>query len=282
MDDNFDNRVPEEGAPRWVWLAMIALAAISLAGLGVAWNATSHANAAEQALAAQYKSFQTFQQNVEALSQRLTDSEESNTQLRNQLQGVTDNLKTTQGQVTTARRQVTQTRDEYAKKLDGVQTQLATKANQDSVDSLNGDVNGVKSDLEAQKSNLQMARGELGTLIARNHDEIDQLRRMGERDYFEFTLTGKGQRSRVGSMQLELRGTDTKKNQFTLAMYVDDMRLEKKNRAVDEPIYFYTRGTRAPLELVINTVGKDKVSGYLSAPKSQQASATAASANNVN
>jgi len=159
-----------------------------------------------------------------------------------------------------------------------VQSELATKASADAVNSLGGDVNGVKTDLEAQKNNLQMARGELGTLIARNHDEIDQLRRLGERDYFEFSLTKKGQRSRVGSMQLELRGTNTKKNQFTLALYVDDMRLEKKNRSVDEPIYFYTRGTRAPLELVVNGVGKDKISGYLSVPKT--ASTTAAAAGN--
>jgi len=112
-----------------------------------------------------------------------------------------------------------------------------------------------------------MARGEFGTLIAKNHDEIDELRRMGERDYFEFTLTGKGNRSKVGNLQVELRGTNPKKSQFTVALYVDDMRLEKKNRSADEPIYFYTRGTRAPLEMVINSVDKDKVAGYLSAPK---------------
>jgi hypothetical protein len=114
-----------------------------------------------------------------------------------------------------------------------------------------------------------MARGEFGTLIAKNHDEIDQLRRMGERDYFEFTLAGKGNRSKVGNLAVELRGTNIKKSQFTVALYVDDMRLEKKNRSVDEPIYFYTQGTRAPLEMVINKVDKDKVVGYLSVPKGE-------------
>ena len=63
-----------------------------------------------------------------------------------------------------------------------------------------------------------------------------------------------------------------------MALYVDDMRLEKKNRAVDEPIYFYTRGTRAPLEMVVNSIGKDKITGYLSVPKTQSGSTTAASA----
>lgn len=276
-DGSMNNEITmhEEGAPRWVWLAMIALAAVSFVGIGVGWNATTHARAAEQALATQTKA---MQQNVETLSQRLGDSEQNNTQLRNDLQGITDNLKTTEGQVTTARRQTTQIRSEYSKKLDSVQAELATKASADSVNSLGSDVNGVKTDLDTEKNNLQMARGELGTLIAKNHDEIDQLRRLGERDYYEFTLATKGQRSKVGSMSVELRGTDTKKNQFTLALYVDDMRLEKKNRSVDEPIYFYTRGTRAPLELVINSIGKNKVSGYISVPKAQPVGTAAASA----
>ena len=267
----------EEGTPRWVWLALIALAAVSFVGVGIGWNATKHASAAEQALATQAKSLQG---NVDTLSQRLAESEQNNAQLRNDLQSVTDGLKTTEGQVTTARRQNTQIRDEYAKKLAGVQSELASKASADSVNSLGSDVNGVKTDLEAEKNNLQLARGEMGTLIAKNHDEIDELRRLGERDYFEFTLANKGQKSKVGDLMVELRGTNPKRNQFTVALYVDDMRLEKKNRAVDEPIYFYTRGTRAPLELVVNTIGKDKVTGYISVPKMQQrpGTTTAASA----
>ena len=115
---------------------------------------------------------------------------------------------------------------------------------------------------------------EFGTLIARNHDEIDELRRVGERDYVEFTLTGKGNRSKVGDLMVELRVTNVKKNQFTVALYVDDLRLEKKNRAIDEPIYFYTRGTRVPLELVVNQIGKDKIVGYMSVPRGQPRSAS--------
>ena len=101
-------------------------------------------------------------------------------------------------------------------------------------------MNGVKTDLEtAGRTTCRWPRGEFGTLIAKNHDEIDELRRLGERNYYEFTLTGKGQRAKVGGMTVELRDTNDKKKTFTLAMYVDDMRLEKKNRSLDEPIYFY-------------------------------------------
>ena len=259
-------RMPEEGAPRWVWLAVIVLAGVSILGLGVGWNATNHERNTEQALLTESKA---SQQNVDALNQRLSQEEETNTELRNELVAITDRLKMTQGEVSSTARQTTRIRDEYSKRLDSVQSELAGKASTDDIKSLGTDVTGVKSDLEATKNNLSLARDEFGTLVARNHDEIDQLRRMGERDYFEFTLAGKSNRSKVGELMIELRGTNEKKNQFTLALYVDDMRLEKKNRSVDEPIYFYTRGTRSPLELVVNQVGKDKIVGYLSVPKVQ-------------
>jgi uncharacterized coiled-coil protein SlyX len=267
-----------------VWAAVFVLAAVSIVGLGVGWNATTEARKAEQSLASQGGQNKLLGQDLQALNQRLTQTEEVNTQLRNDLVAVTDKLKLTQGEVSTARHQNGQIRDDYSQKLSSVQSemqsQLAGKANVDDLKSLGGDINGVKSELESTKNNLDMTRTEFGTLIARNHDEIDQLRRMGERDYFEFMLTGKGNRSKVGDLMVELRGTNVKKNQFTLALYVDDMRLEKKNRAIDEPIYFYTRGTRMPLELVVNQIGKDRVVGYMSVPKAPPAQASALSTAN--
>jgi hypothetical protein len=270
--DETHNEAP--GTPRWVWMAVVVLAAVSVLGLAVGWNATTQARSAEQALAKQNSQARQLGQNVDALSQRLAQAEDVNTQLQNELVAVTDKLKMTQSEISTARRQTNQVGDDYAKKLNSVQSQLAGKANADDLKSLNGDVTGVKTDLEATKTSLSSTRTEFGTLIARNHDEIDQLRRMGERDYFEFTLSGKGNRSKVGDLMVELRGTNVKKSQFTVALYVDDMRLEKKNRAVDEPIYFYTRGTRVPLELVVNQVAKDKIAGYMSVPKAQPTQAS--------
>jgi hypothetical protein len=272
--------LPEQGAPRWVPMAVIALAAVSVLGLGVAWNATTHARSTEQTLAAQDQQNEAIQQSIGTMNQRLSQAEEINAQLQGELKLVTDRLKVTQGELANARQQARQIRTEYSQKLETVQSQMATKASADDLTTLGGDISGVKTDLESTKTGLEMARGEFGTLIARNHDEIDQLRRLGQRDYYEFTLNGKGKRSRVGNMLMELRGTNTKSNQFTVALYVDDLRLEKKNRSVDEPIYFYTRGVRVPLELVVNKVGKNQVAGYLSVPKAQPVAAAAASSGN--
>jgi hypothetical protein len=156
-----------------------------------------------------------------------------------------------------------------------VKAELATKANSEDVNRLNGDVTGVKSDLDATKNSIQMARSEMGTLIARNHDEIDQLRRMGQRDYFEFTVQRKNGPTKVGTIQIQLKDTNTKKNRYTINVLADDNSFEKKDRSVNEPIFFYTGGTRAALELVVNKVTKTTASGYLSVPKA--AGATSAS-----
>jgi hypothetical protein len=75
---------------------------------------------------------------------------------------------------------------------------------------------------------------------------------------------------------VELKSTNPKRNQFTINVLADDKTFEKKNRSVNEPIFFYTGGSHAALELVINKVGKSTASGYLSAPKSAGTASAAA------
>lgn len=268
-----------EGTPRWVGLAVAALGVISILGLGLGWNASGRARTAEQNLAAESQTIQALRQEVGLLNKRLAQAEETNAQIHGELSVVTDRLKLTQGELSRARKQAKQFSDAYANQLatmeESVKNELAGKASTEEVQTLSGDVTGLRSDLKGTQDALQMARGELGTLIARNGEEIEQLRRLGQRDYFEFTLSKKGERYKAGEIMVELRGTNTKRNHFTVALYVDDMRLEKKNRSVNEPIYFYTRSYRAPLELVVNQVAKNKVVGYISAPKSAAAAAPA-------
>jgi hypothetical protein len=254
------------GAPRWVALAVTIVAVLSLIGLGVGWTAINHANSIDESTQASLK------QTNDALGQRLAKAEDQNQQLQSDLKVVTDKLNVTQSDLIAARKQTKSATVAYERKLNGLQssvsTELAAKANATDVNKLNGDVDGVKGDLDATKNSIQMARSEMGTLIARNHDEIDQLRRMGQRDYFEFSLTRKSGPQRVGSIEVELKDTNVKKNRYTVNVLADDKSFEKKDRSVNEPIFFYTGGSRAALELVINKVTKTGATGYLSLPKS--------------
>jgi hypothetical protein len=267
-------QVSSSGTPRWVGIALVVLAAVSLLGIGIGWSALNHANTVEQTTQTSVK------QANDALAQKLAREDEINQQLQSDLKVVTDKLNVTQSDLVKARKQNRQSSVTIDKKIAGlessVNTQLAAKANADDVNKLNTDVTGVKSDLDATKNNLQMARSEMGTLIARNHDEIDQLRRVGTRDYFEFTVTRKAGAQKVGAVQVELKNANPKKNQFSINVLADDKNFEKKNRSVNEPIFFYTGGSHAALELVINKVTKSTASGYLSVPKA--AGSTSASA----
>jgi len=262
------------GTPRWVGLALGILSGLSLIGLGLGWNALNQAKSLEQTTVAS-------KQANEALSQRLAKEDEINQQLQSDLRVIADKLNVTQGELITARKQTKNATSAVDKKVDTLATsmkaELATKASADDLTKLNGDVTGVKGDLDATKNSIQMARSEMGTLIARNHDEIDQLRRTGQRDYFEFIVQRKGGATKVGGIQLVLKDTNTKKNQYTMNVLADDNSFEKKNRSVNEPIFFYTGGSRSALELVVNKVTKSSATGYLSMPKG----ATTASASNT-
>ncbi|MBI3404232.1 MAG: hypothetical protein HY046_02105, partial [Acidobacteria bacterium] len=206
--------------PRWMGLAVAALAAVSVLSLGIGWSAANRAGNVEQSLIARAS---TQDQTTTLLSKRLSQAEDTNAQLKGELSVVTDRLKLTQGELSRARKQTKEFKAAYSQQLsdveNSVKTELATKASSDDVNSkvgaINGDIAGVRSDLDSAKQNLQMARGEFGTLIARNHEEIEQLRRSGQRDYYEFTIAKKGDKQKLGnSVTVELRGTNVKKSLY--------------------------------------------------------------------
>ena len=61
-------------------------------------------------------------------------------------------------------------------------------------------------------------------------------------------------------------------------MTVEDKRLEDKNRTVNQPMIFYLSGKHQAEELIINKIGKNEISGYLSVPKATSDQPTTAAA----
>jgi chromosome segregation ATPase len=153
----------------------------------------------------------------------------------------------------------------------------------------NGEVSGVKSDVGAMKSEVAGARadlertisdlkrmrgdmGEMSGLIATNGKELNALRELGDRVYWEFSLPKNGAVQKVGDVQLTLKKLDPKRNRYTVEVVMDDKHIEKRDKTINEPVQFYS-GARArqPLEVVVYQIEKDKVVGYLAAPKVQVA-----------
>jgi hypothetical protein len=138
----------------------------------------------------------------------------------------------------------------------------------------------VKNDLDATKSKLDRATGDMGVmsgLIARNHDDLEELKRKGDRNYYEFTVQKSKTPQRVGPVQMSLNKTDLKKSKYTMTVLADDKSIEKKDKTAGEPVQFYVKGTQhyAPYEIVVFDVGKNQITGYLSTPKSAGASTAA-------
>src|SRR2546423_4259204 len=134
------------------------------------------------------------------------------------------------------------------------------------------DIDATRSDLEATKGKLERAAGDMGVmsgLIAHNRDDLDELRRRGDRNYYEFRLSKSKAPQRVGPVQVTLNKVDQKKSKYTVTVFVDDRSIEKKDRTAGEPVQFYVKGSSrmAPYEFVVFDVGKNEITGYLSTPK---------------
>jgi chromosome segregation ATPase len=264
--------VENRSGASWQLPAIIVLGLVSVAGLAFAWNASSKLDATQQSVATQVNAMkQGVEQDMTSLKDRVVQDEKTNADLQGDLKVITDKLKITQGQLKKARAEAAAAVQDTTTKLTAldtsVHTELATKAATDDLKNVDTKVGGERTDLDTTREDLKMARSEMGTLIARNHDEIDQLRRLGERDYVEFTIAGKNKPQKVGNLTVELKGVNEKRSQFSVAMTAEDRRVEKKNRNMNEPIFFYLSGTKIPEEIVINKLGKDTVSGYVSIPK---------------
>jgi hypothetical protein len=260
------------GLPGWMFAGVGVLGVVALVGLGLAHNASTQEQVIQQSMENKVKAVQMdFTSQIAQLQQHEAQADNTNSGLQSDLDVVTKRLRLTQGDLKKAREEAETIQTENQQKIEevngNVTTQLATKASTDDVKGVDGKVDGVRTDLTGTQSDLTMARSELGTLIARNHEDVEQLRHLGERDYIEFTIDSKNKPKKVGSFVVELRNTNVTKKRYNVSLVVDDARIEKKNLAIDEPIFFHQGKDRRPLELVVNSVGKDKVTGYISIPK---------------
>jgi len=167
--------------------------------------------------------------------------------------------------------QLSQVKQESEEKIGAVATEVGGAKK---------DIEATKSDLETTKSRLERVIGDAGVmsgLIARSREDLEELKRRGERNVFEFTLNKSKTPQRVGPVQLALQKADTKKQRYTMTVYSDDRVFEKKDKSVDEPVQFYVKGGagRMLYEVVVFEVGKDRATGYLTTPKEAAAAGAA-------
>jgi chromosome segregation ATPase len=149
---------------------------------------------------------------------------------------------------------------------------------------VNNDVSSVKQDVSATKTSLtqtqtdlnaniallKKVQGDLGgtnSMVATNGKEIDELRKLGQKNIVEFTLKKQKDMQKVSNISMKLDSANFKKNKFSLTVLADDKTWDKKDRNTNEPLQFYV--SKSLYEIVINSISKDEktITGYLSSPK---------------
>jgi TolA-binding protein len=255
--------------PRWIYFAFVVL----LGGIG--YLAYAGYTARQQLTTDLGKS----QESATQLSARLDQANSRIAEMRGQLEVTSGKLGLTQAEVSRAQSRALQIEKEQKESDAQLNAQIAkTKQEADAkIGQVSTDLSGTKSDLDAAKKDLQAtiarltsATGDIdnhATLIAKNAQEVEALKRLGERNIYDFTLTRSKAPQRVGPVQFQLTRVDTKKYKYTVILVVDDKQIEKKDKTVDELWQFLVRGAQRPYEVVVFEVGKDRVTGYLSTPK---------------
>jgi chromosome segregation ATPase len=223
------------------------------------------------------------QRQTAALKEMSKKMEDSNGQMRASISVVADRVGLTQKDLTKkaailqAEENNTQTRlkgDEATNKQQFTAVNGAVDGVKGDLTKVSADVSDTKTDLATTKGKLETAIGDINKhseLIATSHDQLEQLRHRGDRDYLEFTLHKGKDPIRLSTVSLQLKKVDPKKGEFTLIVMADDKKIEKKDKNLNEPLQFYSGRDRNLFEVVINAAAKDVVSGYMSTPKNMAA-----------
>ncbi len=212
------------------------------------------------------------------LTRRADASDDHYAQLSAKFQVTAERLGMTQAELGRARQLALNIEARQRQAVHALNDAIAQKASTEQLNSLQTAANtkfgtisnglaGTQKDLDATKAALTGAKGELTGAIARNHQELVDLAHRTDRDYFEFHLNSRRARQKIGGVQLQLVRTNTKMNLFTVYLYFDDKRTQRKDESIDEPVFFYMQGAPSALELVVNQVSKKSIAGYISAPK---------------
>jgi chromosome segregation ATPase len=273
----------------------IALALILILGLG--YNA--------------YSTRATLQEQINVLQSQLEDQTEQMNAVKKRatdmgadIDVVTKRIGVTAQELTNSRRFAEKLKEQQEKAQEQLASEIATKASSTDVaavrqeattkaaevqqvaeakiGNVSGEVKSVAANLDLTRKDLADSRREitdvrttLSAQIAHNAGELSELRKKGERDYFEFDIAKpkKNEMTRVADIQLQLRKTDPKKARYDMLIQVDDSRLEKKERTANEPVQFLVGRDKLRYEVVVNYVDKDRIRGYLSTPKDKALSA---------
>ncbi len=270
--ENYNAPVPTQ---TWHMKAVAAALGVGLLGFGgYAMHEHSAAKQAEQNSAQVNQSLQTTNAQVAQLTSKLNDIEAQRQAEAAKAQQIAEE----QEQARAARKASGKASAGKTVRRDDPRW----KKMQDQLDAQQAAINATNSNLDSTKT-------ELSGSIAKTHEELVVLQKKGERNYYEFDLTKDKNFHHQGPIGVRLRKANVKHQYADLELLVDDRSLTQKHVNLLQPTIFYAADSEAPVEIVINSVTKDHIHGYVSAPKyrrselaSSQAQSTTTVDNNGN
>src|SRR2546429_870036 len=275
-------RYESTGTPRWISV-LFGVVIAALAVLGIAGYSTQ--SRLTQDLAEQQKENKVLTAQLDQANSRIAD-------LKSKMEITTQRVGLTQSELARAKSRAESIRKEQQTSDQKLTTQLGQvqKESEEKIGAVATEVGGAKKDIEATKSDLEATKGKLerslgdmnvmSGLIAHSRDDLEDLKRRGDRNYYEFTIQRSKAPQRVGPVQVTLNRTDPKKAKYTVTVIADDKTIEKKDKTSGEPVQFYVKGSSrmAPYDIVVFDVGKNQITGYLATPKELCAAAAPAEA----
>ena len=265
-----DEEIVEQRTVGGPLLAVVAVSLLAaLGGLVWSYGLQNHLAEAEKKIAAVDQKNADLTQQLEATNARLRATSET----------LGQSVGMTQKQIEVRTQAIVASQRAADAKLEEQQAAAQKQISAVSTDvaGVKTDVGGVKtevattkSDLEATKVQLNRVVGDAGVmsgLIATNHDQLEILKHKGDRNYLEFTLQKNAKPTLLSTVKLQLKKADEKHSKYTLVVSSDDRNIEKKDKGLDEPVQFYNGKDPVLYEIVVNVIGKNTVSGYLSTPK---------------
>jgi predicted nucleic acid-binding Zn-ribbon protein len=270
------------GTPRWI-AVLFGVLFVALAGLAYAGHSAQSQLQADLGKAQDQNKLLSAQ--LDQANSRLAD-------MKGTIEVTQQKVGLTQAELAKAKSRAESIRNDQIasdQKLASQLTQVQSESNEKigavatEVGGAKKDIADAKSDLETTKGKLERATGDMGVmsgLIAHNRDDLEDLKRRGDRNYYEFKVSKSKTPQHVGPVQVTLNKADQKKGKYTMTVFVDDRSIEKKDKTAGEPVQFYLKGnTRmTPYEIVVFDVGKNDINGYLSTPKDGAAGGGAAPA----
>jgi cell division protein FtsB len=268
------------GTPRWI-AVLFGVVIAALAVLGYAGYSTQ--SRLNQDLTKQQDQNKILSAQLDQANSRIAD-------LKSKMEITTQRVGLTQSELAQAKSRAESIRKEQQTSDQKLTAQLGQvqKESEEKIGAVATEVGGAKKDIEATKTDLEATKGKLerslgdmnvmSGLIAHNRDDLEDLKRRGDRNYYEFTLQKSKTPQRVGPVQVTLNKTDPKKAKYTVTVVADDKTIEKKDKTSGEPVQFYVKGSSrmAPYEIVVFDVGKNQINGYLATPKEGAAAPPAA------